>query len=194
LENLLTPGSRRIPALDGMRGLAVAGVLAYHCGFGWARGGFLGVSLFFTLSGFLITSLLLQDLRLGRFWTRRARRLLPAATIALAGIVVFGATVATASQLPNLRVDVLSALGYVANWRFVLRGASYGDLWSAPSPVQHFWSLAIEEQLYIALPLAVVAVRGRLRSTAVVLSVALTGTLVAAAIVHGDVLRAYYGS
>src|SRR5690349_20234049 len=103
----------RMRALDGLRGLAVAGVLAYHCGFGWARGGFLGVSLFFTLSGFLITSLLLQErhatgsIRLGAFWVRRARRLLPAAMVALGGIVLFGATIATGSQLRDLRGDVL---------------------------------------------------------------------------------------
>src|SRR5690349_23955602 len=103
----------RVPALDGLRGLAVAGVLVYHAGFGWARGGFLGVSLFFTLSGFLITSLLLSEHRadgriaLGQFWRRRARRLLPAALVALAGIVAFGATVASGSQLRALRGDVL---------------------------------------------------------------------------------------
>src|SRR3954449_391264 len=101
-----TPALPRVRALDGLRGLAVAGVLAYHCGFGWARGGFLGVSLFFTLSGFLITSLLLEDHALGAFWSRRARRLLPAALVALAGIVLFGATVAAPSQLRDLRVDV----------------------------------------------------------------------------------------
>src|SRR3954468_4720139 len=130
-----TSTNTRIGALDGLRGVAVAAVLAFHCGFGWAEGGFLGVSLFFTLSGFLITSLLLAEhaasgtVALGSFWARRARRLLPAAGLALAGIVVFGATVASGSQLRALRVDVLSALAYVANWRFVLEGASYGDLW-----------------------------------------------------------------
>ena len=193
----------RISALDGLRGLAVAAVLAYHCGFGWARGGFLGVSLFFTLSGFLITSLLLAErsatgrIALGAFWGRRARRLLPAAFVALAGIVVFGASVATGSQLRALRGDVLGALAYVANWRFVLAGTSYGDLWSAPSPVQHFWSLAIEEQLYVVLPLLVTATlalgRGRRRPLAVVLGVALAGS-VAATFAVTDQLRAYYGT
>jgi peptidoglycan/LPS O-acetylase OafA/YrhL len=193
----------RVRALDGLRGLAVAGVLAYHAGFGWARGGFLGVSLFFTLSGFLITSLLLAErsgtgrIGLGAFWARRARRLLPAALLALGGIVVFGATVATPSQLHDLRGDVLGALGYVANWRFVLAGTSYGDLWSSPSPVQHFWSLAIEEQLYVVLPLAVtgalVVGRGRRRPVALVLG-ALTALSVLATFLVHDQLRAYYGT
>jgi peptidoglycan/LPS O-acetylase OafA/YrhL len=189
-----TTTPRRVPALDGMRGLALAGVLAYHCGFGWARGGFLGVSLFFTLSGFLITSLLLESRALGAFWSRRARRLLPAALLALAGIVLFGATVAGPSQLRDLRVDVLAALGYVANWRFILHGTTYASLWSSPSPVQHFWSLAIEEQLYLALPLLLVATRGRRRTTAAALGAALAGSLLATAIVHTDQLRAYYGT
>src|SRR5882724_6071785 len=89
-------GSARVPALDGLRGLAVAGVLLFHAGFGWAAGGFLGVSIFFTLSRFLITSLLLTErdahgrISLGRFWSRRARRILPAALVALAGIAVYG--------------------------------------------------------------------------------------------------------
>ena len=193
----------RIRALDGLRGLAVGAVLAYHCGFGWARGGFLGVSLFFTLSGYLITSLLLAErsatgrIALGAFWARRARRLLPAALVALAGIVVFGASVATGSQLRALRGDVLGALSYVANWRFVLAGSSYGDLWSAPSPVQHFWSLAIEEQLYVVLPLLVTAAltlgRGRRRPLAIVLAVAL-GASVTATFTVTDQLRAYYGT
>ena len=193
----------RVRALDGLRGLAVAAVLAYHAGFGWARGGFLGVSLFFTLSGFLITSLLLAERRhdgrvsLGSFWRRRARRLLPAALVALAGIVVFGATVATGSQVRSLRGDVLGALGYVANWHFIVAGSSYGDLWSSPSPVQHFWSLAIEEQLYLVLPLLVVGAfalgRGRLRGVAIALGIALAGSIAATFLVH-DQLRAYYGT
>src|SRR4051794_6618741 len=198
-----TPALPRVRALDGLRGLAVAGVLAYHCGFGWARGGFLGVSLFFTLSGFLITSLLLTEhagsgrIGLGAFWARRARRLLPAAMVALGGIVLFGATIATGSQLRALRGDVLGALGYVANWRFVLAGTSYGDLWSSPSPVQHFWSLAIEEQLYLVLPLVVVlafaVTKGRLRGVAVALGIALAASVAATFLVH-DQLRAYYGT
>lgn len=181
----------------------MAGVLAYHCGFGWARGGFLGVSLFFTLSGFLICSLLLTEragtgrIALGSFWERRARRLLPAALVALLGIVAFGATIATGSQLRALRGDVLAALGYVANWRFVLAGTSYASLWESPSPVQHFWSLAIEEQLYLVLPLVVTAAlvigKGRRRPVAYVLVGALLASVASTFLTH-DQLRAYYGT
>ncbi|CAN5847178.1 acyltransferase family protein [soil metagenome] len=154
------------PALDGLRGLAVAAVVAYHLSPEAVPGGFLGVSAFFTLSGFLITGLLLAEWRetgridLARFWSRRARRLLPAALLALGGIIAFGALVATPDQVAALRSDVLAALGYVANWRFVATDTTYGGLTAAPSPVQHFWSLAIEEQFYVVFPLLVAGVLG----------------------------------
>lgn len=146
------------PALDGLRGVAVAAVLLFHAGFRWARGGFLGVSTFFTLSGFLITSLLLQErakaggISLGRFYGRRLRRLLPASLACLGLVLLFASTIATPLQRVSVRGDVLSALGYVANWRFVLSGRSYAALFQAPSLLQHFWSLAIEEQFYLLFP------------------------------------------
>ena len=159
------PSSKRLipeePALDGIRGIAVAAVLCFHAGFSWATGGFLGVSTFFTLSGFLITTLLLRErivtgrLRLGAFWIRRFRRLMPAAVVALGFVVLYGFFAATPEQLETLRGDVLGALGYAANWRFLLSGQSYAQLFSDPSPVEHFWSLAIEEQFYLVYPLVV---------------------------------------
>ena len=201
----------RIPALDGLRGLAVAGVLAFHAGAGWATGGFLGVSAFFTLSGFLICSLLLEEqARTGRidlraFWARRARRLLPASLVALVGVLGYAAFVGPASQLGAVRTDVVAALGYVANWRFLASSQSYADLFRAPSPAQHFWSLAIEEQFYVAFPLVVVAavVAGRrvghVRSVVgAALLALLVGSLIAAAVVRpeegADPSRSYYGT
>ncbi len=156
-------GSARIPALDGLRGLAVFAVLAFHGGLSVATGGFLGVSAFFTLSGFLITTLLLLEwegrgrIALGHFWARRARRLLPAALLALLGIAAYGAFVATGHQAGRIGGDGISAMFYVANWRFVLGDQSYAALFSSPSPVQHFWSLAIEEQFYLVFPLVAIA-------------------------------------
>jgi peptidoglycan/LPS O-acetylase OafA/YrhL len=199
-------GTARLDALDGLRGLAVAAVLLYHSEFGFARGGFLGVSLFFTLSGFLITSLLLTQLReqhrvrLGSFWARRARRLLPAATLALAGVLLYGATIATDDQLRYLRVDVLAALGYVANWRFYFSGQSYAQLFRAPSPVLHFWSLAIEEQFYLVFPLLVALVawkaRGRRRVLGVVLSAGVVASVLASRVLYAarGSARVYYGT
>ena len=157
-----TPPRRRfpyLPGLDGIRGLSVAAVLAFHNGSGWASGGFLGVSTFFTLSGFLITSLLLDEvqetgrIRLGEFWTRRFRRLMPAALLTLMGVSVYGALLASPQQLWRLRADSLASLFYFANWHFMFTGRAYEELFGRPSPVQHFWSLSIEEQFYGVFPL-----------------------------------------
>ncbi len=164
------------PALDGIRGIGLCFVLASHAGFDWAKGGFFWVSTFFTLSGYLIATLLLREhdshgtISLRTFWARRFRRLMPAALLALLGIAVFGATVADGAQLERLRGDALAALLYVANWRFIVTDTSYADLFVEPSPVQHFWTLSIEEQFYLLLPVGLLAgVRaagGRLRVVA----------------------------
>ena len=204
-------GSPRVSALDGLRGLAVAAVLLFHSELHFARGGYLGVSAFFTLSGFLITSLLLaryrdpNNSRLRSFWARRARRLLPASALTLFGVVLFGVTVATADQLRMLRGDVLATIAYVANWRFYFSGQSYAQLFRAPSPVLHFWSLAIEEQFYLVFPLLVATVmwatrhRSDLRRRQV-LGVLLTVGILAS-VIAGRVLyprdgsaRVYYGT
>jgi peptidoglycan/LPS O-acetylase OafA/YrhL len=149
------------PGLDGLRGLAVVAVLLFHAGFSWAEGGYLGVSTFFTLSGFLITSLLLAErtvthtVSVGTFWGRRLRRLMPASIAALALAVLMAHFAGTASQQRSLGGDVVAALADVANWRFIFTHQSYADLFAAPSPVLHFWSLAIEEQFYLVFPLIV---------------------------------------
>ena len=151
----------RNTALDGLRGLAVAAVVIYHLDLGWMQGGFLGVSLFFTISGFLITSLVLAErdhtgtLDVRRFWGRRFRRLLPAAWAGLALAIVYALAAGDADQLRKLPGDVIAALAYVANWHFILAGDAYTAGYQAPSPVLHYWSLAIEEQFYVVFPLIV---------------------------------------
>ncbi len=160
------PGRRLAyqPALDGLRGVAVASVVLFHSELSWARGGYLGVSTFFTLSGFLICSLLLAEHRdsgkidLGAFWSRRFRRLMPASLLGLVLAIAYGALAADSTQLADLRGDVAGALAYAANWRFTFGGDSYSELFTSPSPLLHFWSLAIEEQFYLVFPLVVVAV------------------------------------
>jgi peptidoglycan/LPS O-acetylase OafA/YrhL len=157
------------PGLDGLRAVSLAGVLLFHQGYRPVPGGFLGVSTFFTLSGFLITTLALSEwdgtgrLSPARFYERRARRLLPAALLTVAGVVALRAfTDVGAGQA--FRGDVLAALGYAANWRFAATGDDYAALFAQPSPVLHFWSLAIEEQFYVAFPLLfglVAAIVGR---------------------------------
>jgi peptidoglycan/LPS O-acetylase OafA/YrhL len=148
---------RYMPGLDGLRAIAVLAVIAYHLNPARAPGGLLGVGVFFTLSGYLITDLLLGQraavgsLRLGDFWLRRARRLLPALFLMLA-VVVAWVTLLDRSLLPGLRGDVLAAVGYVSNWWNIIREASYFARFGPPPPLDHLWSLAVEEQFYLIWP------------------------------------------
>jgi peptidoglycan/LPS O-acetylase OafA/YrhL len=202
----LGPGPTRplphLPALDGLRGVAVIGVLCFHGGFDWARGGYLGVSAFFTLSGFLITNLLVREwdasgaIRTRRFWDRRFRRLLPALVLALLGTALATWWLGTPEQLRTLRGDALASLAYVANWRFVFQGTDYASLAGAPSPFQHVWSLAIEEQFYVLFPLLVLVVLGRGgRRWLTGVCAALAGASAALAVLlSGDLTRVYFGT
>ncbi len=194
-----------IRALDGLRGLAIFGVVLYHGGH--LIGGYLGVDLFFVLSGFLITSLLLAEhhatgsISLSAFWVRRARRLVPALGLVLLGIAAYCIVIAEPTELTRIRGDALATIGYVANWRAIFAGQSYFALFSSPSPLQHTWSLAIEEQFYLLWPLlfvgiATVAKRNVARA---VLGVALalgavSGLLMALLYHHADPNRVYYGT
>jgi peptidoglycan/LPS O-acetylase OafA/YrhL len=195
------------PALDGLRGAAVAAVLLYHAGYSWIPGGFLGVSTFFTLSGFLITSLLRREVRdtgriaLGAFWERRFRRLMPAAFSAIALAAAYGALFADDDQLRHLRGDALAALAYGVNWWFILSRREYADIFASPSPVQHFWSLAIEEQYYLLFPLLfwVVSRAGRGTERTLTAALALLGAASVATMycllgTDAPTARLYYGT
>ncbi|MEY4361288.1 MAG: hypothetical protein RL391_594, partial [Actinomycetota bacterium] len=147
-----------VPGIDGLRAVAVLAVLGFHLEVAGFDGGFLGVSLFFTLSGYLITQLILREhdaedgVSLPRFWGRRFRRLMPAALTTLALVATMSLTTEVFDGR-RLRGDLLAGVGYAANWRFATGSQSYTDLFtSAPSPIQHFWSLAIEEQFYFVFP------------------------------------------
>lgn len=148
---------RYIPGLDGIRALAVLCVIAYHINLPGAGGGMLGVGVFFTLSGYLITDLLLGrwhthgDLGLGTFWLRRARRLLPALFLMLAAVSVWVALFDTA-QLGEVRRQVIGAVFYFNNWSTIVQHGSYFARFAAPLPLDHLWSLAIEEQFYLVWP------------------------------------------
>jgi peptidoglycan/LPS O-acetylase OafA/YrhL len=154
----------RQPALDGVRALAVALVVLFHAGFGFMPGGYVGVSVFFTLSGFLITRLLLHEhaasgtISFGGFYARRLRRLVPASLLCVAAVVVarlFGAY----SRVDGLRVDVVGAVLQVFNWVRLAGTTSYADLFAGSvSPLEHFWSLAIEEQFYWVWPVVFVVI------------------------------------
>ncbi len=147
------------PGLDGLRAIAVIGVLLYHAGVSWMPGGLLGVDLFFVISGFLITSLLVAELQRSgsiamiAFYRRRARRLLPALAAVLAFTLV-GMALVRPGDLVRFGSDVLASIGYVTNWWFVVQHRSYFVASGRPSPFQHLWSLAVEEQFYILWPLA----------------------------------------
>jgi peptidoglycan/LPS O-acetylase OafA/YrhL len=149
---------RYVPGLDGIRALAVAAVVGYHLGAPWLGGGLLGVGVFFTLSGYLITTILIStwdrtgDLDLKHFWLRRARRLLPALIMML--IVVLVATpVLDNDMLPERGTEALAALFYVSNWTTIASDVSYVQRLSGPGPLDHLWSLAVEEQFYLLWPL-----------------------------------------
>jgi peptidoglycan/LPS O-acetylase OafA/YrhL len=152
-----------IPALDGLRALAVVAVLLYHADQSWIPGGFLGVDVFFVISGYLITCLLLSDwqqtngIGLKRFWYRRARRLLPA-LFTMLFVVSLYAILFLPDVLDQLRGEVIAALLYVENWFLVFRNLSYFQSAGRPPLLQHVWSLAVEEQFYLFWPLILVLV------------------------------------
>jgi peptidoglycan/LPS O-acetylase OafA/YrhL len=190
------------PDLDGLRSIAVYLVLLFHTGLGWATGGFIGVDLFFVLSGFLVSSVLLSeieqsgDLRLGRFYARRVRRLLPAAVVTIAATCVAFTVLWSVVRRLGIVGDAQSALLYYANWHFIGQSGDYFATDVDTSPFLHFWSLAIEEQFYVVFPilLLVLSKVGR-RAMLTVLAAILVASLVAQlywAQVDSD--RAYYGT
>ncbi len=199
---LRRPTLRHQPGLDGLRGLAVVAVVLFHADLEWMSGGFLGVSVFFTLSGFLITSLLLAEFEQHRsvdlraFWSRRLRRLAPASLAVIIGVVGVAAWLSTAAEASRLRGDAVSAALYVSNWRFIVAEHSYADLFSAPSPLLHIWSLSIEEQLYVVVPLIVVGLLAigwsRRRIGGVLAGLAVVSTITGLAVSGID--RVYYGT
>jgi peptidoglycan/LPS O-acetylase OafA/YrhL len=200
-----------MPALDGVRALAVCAVIAYHLGLGWAPGGLLGVGVFFTLSGYLITDLLLGQSGGGRrrlvdFWARRARRLLPALYLMLVVVSVWVA-VGFHSRLSDVRGQVISALLYVNNWWQISQHVSYFAQFGPPSPLNHLWSLAVEEEFYVVWPwvllVGVWAVRERRRPmkvrprlAGVTLALAVASAIEMALLYHPslDPSRVYDGS
>jgi peptidoglycan/LPS O-acetylase OafA/YrhL len=204
-------GQRYMPGLDGLRAIAVLGVVLYHLKFGWAEGGLLGVGVFFTLSGYLITDILLNQVNQGgielkSFWLARARRLLPALFLMLI-VVMAWVTVIGPHQPSDFRMAELSAVGYFNNWWLILHNVSYFARFAPPSPLNHLWSLSVEEQFYILWPFLLGAAlyfvpearrkagpRPRLAAAALV--AALCSGILMAILYHPslDPSRVYYGT
>lgn len=193
-----------LPALDGLRALAVIAVLFYHADLRWMPGGFLGVEIFFTISGYLIASLLLSEWRetgriaLKQFWLRRARRLLPALFAVIIGALAFS-VVFLPEEVASLRSDALAAFGYSTNWYLIFSNKSYFEMAGRPSMLRHLWSLAVEEQFYVFWPLAFTLAMRRWRERSVLIGVVVVA--LASAILMGvlyqpdiDPSRVYYGT
>ncbi|HEY1650379.1 MAG TPA: acyltransferase family protein [Acidimicrobiales bacterium] len=182
-----------LPGLDGVRAFAVVAVMLFHGGVPHMAGGFMGVDAFFVLSGFLITSLLIGEwrqtlkIKLGSFWARRARRLLPALLVMLLFVAFFASVIVPKGTYGALRLDALSTLLYVSNWHFILVNSNYFNETAASSPLLHTWSLAVEEQFYLIWPLVVLGVLYFTRSLKV-----LFGLCVAAAIGSAVWMHAVY--
>lgn len=201
-----THGSRLgyLPGLDGLRALAIIGVLFYHADLSWMPGGFLGVEAFFVISGYLITSLLLSEwqqqgqIDLKAFWLRRARRLLPALFVVIAAALSF-AVLFLPAQVASLRGDALAAVGYVTNWYLILSHKSYFEVVGRPSLFRHLWSLAVEEQFYLLWPLLFTAgmmFLKRRRMWLAVVAGAAGSSILMASLYQPDVdpSRVYYGT
>ena len=193
-----------VPTLDGLRGLAVLAVVAFHAGH--LDGGYLGVDLFFTVSGFLITRLILDDLGRGRFslatfWGRRARRLLPALWLLLAVLILMSPWLVERSSGLSLRRSVVATAIYIANWWQLSGPASYWEAFGTPSPLNHTWSLAIEEQFYVLWPVLAVVVwklaRRPARALLAVAGVAIVASVAAQCLLFQpgtDGARSYLGT
>ena len=183
-------GSTRILGLDGLRAVAVVLVLGFHFGIGWLGGGFVGVDVFYVLSGYLITGILLSEFErrerigLAAFWLRRARRLLPALLLVLVAVTLMVRYAEPAGAYPGERPGALSALFYVSNWWQIGASGNYFAATGAVSPLTHTWSLAVEEQFYLVWPLVVLAVlrlsSGFARGVRALLTVAAVGGVASA--------------
>jgi peptidoglycan/LPS O-acetylase OafA/YrhL len=192
------------PGLDGLRAIAVVGVFVYHSRIDWLPGGFLGVDLFFVLSGYLITSLLLVEwearnrIDLRRFWLRRARRLLPALVVVVLAALIL-ASIFARTDLARTRGDAVSSLLYYTNWHLIVANHSYFNLMGRPSLLQHLWSLAVEEQFYVIWPLLLVpglVLLGRRRLPLLVVA-GIAGSSTAMWLLYrpnADPSRVYYGT
>ncbi|UJH70057.1 acyltransferase [Ornithinimicrobium sp. INDO-MA30-4] len=149
------------PDIEGLRAISVLAVVWWHAGIGWLPGGYIGVDVFFVISGYLMTSVLFREAQLhgsvsmSKFYARRARRLLPAALAALSGTALLTVILLPPQRWASIGADIVASAGYVVNWRLAGGAVDYLSQDDPPSPLQHFWSLAVEEQFYFVWPLLI---------------------------------------
>jgi len=198
-----------LPGLDGVRALAVIGVLFYHADLVWMKGGFLGVDVFFVLSGFLITSLILEEfdrsgkIDFAKFYLGRARRLLPAVLLMLA-VVAVAAAIFYRDVASQVKADSIASLFYVNNWWYIFSSQSYFEFIGRPPMLKHLWSLSVEEQFYFIWPAVAYLLvkrwaRRGVRLVALAVAIASTAWMIALSIMNGfpdfaDPSRAYFGT
>jgi peptidoglycan/LPS O-acetylase OafA/YrhL len=209
-DQRLAAGPERIIALDGLRAVALLIIMGYHFGVSWLQGGFFSLDIFYVLSGYLITGLLLREYRkrdrisLSAFWLRRARRLLPALMIVLVAVVLMVRYAEPAGLYTGIRLDALSALFYFSNWWQIAVSGNYFVANGVVSPLTHTWSLSVEEQFYLIWPLVVLSVmalsRTFTRGVKVLLALSAAGAVASAlemAALFGpkaNITRLYFGT
>lgn len=207
---LSATGNDRIAALDGVRAVALLIIMAYHFGVGWLGGGFFSLDIFYVLSGYLITGLLLSEyqkrggIKLSAFWLRRARRLLPALLVVLVVVTLFVRFEEPTGLYPDFKMDALSSLFYFSNWWQIHTSGNYFVATGPVSPLTHTWSLSVEEQFYAIWPLVVLAVlrltrtfASAVRALLIVSVVGAAASAVEMAILYSptvDVTRLYFGT
>lgn len=196
---------RYMPGLDGLRALAVLSVIAYHLNLPWASGGFLGVTVFFVLSGYLITDLLITEwnitkkIDLKNFWIRRAKRLLPG-MFTLLLVVIATVSIFQPSLIASLKQDSIAAVFYYSNWWYIFHDLSYFESFGPPSLLNHFWSLAVEEQFYILWPIFILIGLRFMKRKSLLFLVTIAGAIISTLLMAllfvpgSDPSRVYYGT
>ncbi|EIT86949.1 acyltransferase 3 [Fictibacillus macauensis ZFHKF-1] len=201
----LYKNKRYMPGIDGLRALAVLAVIAYHLNFGWASGGLLGVGIFFVLSGYLITDLIISEFKqtgkidFKQFWLRRARRLLPA-LLSMLIVVILWVLLFEHAFIVGLWGNLLSVFFYVSNWWLIYHKVSYFEQFGPPSPLNHLWSLAVEEQFYVVWPLILLFGLRFIKKSQTLLKYVIGAALLSAILMailytpNADPSRVYYGT
>ncbi|EGQ2773520.1 acetyltransferase [Staphylococcus pseudintermedius] len=195
---------RYMPGLDGVRAVAVIAIIIYHLNPQWLSGGFLGVDTFFVISGYLITSLLLTEyhntgkIKLMSFWLRRVKRLIPAVLFLVMGVIVLS-LIFMPTEIQKVRADSIAAIFYVSNWWYIMQNVDYFEQF-AVQPLKHLWSLAIEEQFYLVLPIVLLSLLSfirRLKSIRIIFLILLVISMIAMMVLYvpnENVARVYFGT